>query len=188
MAASASDTKAMRRRFIVGLATMTGLALMAGYGGWAAGLRINTTDSMPRGVWLTERTPPHLAKGMIVVVCPPPGPAVRLALRRRYFRNGWCKSGSEPLLKPVVAVAGDVVQVSAAGISVDGVPVPRSALLTRDSAGRKVMPVAPGTYRVRPGQMWLVSSYNPRSFDSRYFGPVPVSSVQGLARSLWTWR
>lgn len=178
----------MRRRVYVGLAIMVGLVLMAGFGGGAAGLRINTTDSMPRGLWLMEPAPPHLKHGMIIIVCPPPGPAARLALRRQYFRKGWCKSGSEPLLKPVVAVAGDVVRVTASGVSVDGVPVPRSDLLKRDSAGRKVTPVAPGTYRVRPGEVWLVSSYNARSFDSRYFGAVPAAGVQGIARPVWTFR
>ncbi len=178
----------MRRRIYIGLAATAGLAFMAGFGGWEAGLRFNFTESMPRGFWLMEPAPTHLARGVIIIVCPPPGPAVRLALRRGYFSRGWCKSGSEPLLKPVVAVAGDVVRVSAAGITVGGVPVPNSAQLTRDRAGRKVMPVAPGTYPVRVGEMWLVSSYNRYSFDSRYFGPMPVSGIQGLARPIWTFR
>jgi conjugative transfer signal peptidase TraF len=178
----------MRRRFHIGLAVAFGLPILTIVSGGIAGLRINFTDSLPRGVWLREPAPPHITKGMIVIVCPPPGPAVQLALRRQYFRNGWCKSDSEPLLKPVVAVAGDVVRVSAAGITVNGMPVPNSALLTRDRAGRTVTPIGPGTYPVRPGEMWLVSSYNRYSFDSRYFGPVPVSGIQGLARPIWTFR
>jgi type IV secretory pathway protease TraF len=31
----------------------------------------------------------------------------------------------------------------------------------------------------------VISSYNPLSFDSRYFGPFPISSIEGLARPLF---
>jgi type IV secretory pathway protease TraF len=39
-----------------------------------------------------------------------------------------------------------------------------------------------------PGQVWVVSGYTQRSLDSRYFGPVLVSAVQGAAQPLWTIR
>jgi type IV secretory pathway protease TraF len=42
-----------------------------------------------------------------------------------------------------------------------------------------------GTYRVESGQLWLLSGHDPRSFDSRYFGPISVSSVQAVARPVW---
>jgi type IV secretory pathway protease TraF len=47
------------------------------------------------------------------------------------------------------------------------------------------MPAWPaGTYQVPPGEIWTVSSYSPESFDSRYFGPVPLANVRGRARPL----
>lgn len=179
----------MSRQIPIGIAVMLGLSAIAILGAGAAGLRINPTDSMPRGLWrLISRHGP-LHRGDIVIACLPDNPITQLAMRRGYFWHSHaCPSGIVPVVKPVVAVAGDIVRVTAAGIAVDGVPVPNSALLTRDSAGRKITPVAPGTYHVRPGQMWLISNYNRRSFDSRYLGPVPVSGVQGLARPVWTFR
>ena len=31
-----------------------------------------------------------------------------------------------------------------------------------------------------------ISSYSPRSFDSRYLGPVPINSIRGTVKPLWT--
>jgi type IV secretory pathway protease TraF len=36
-----------------------------------------------------------------------------------------------------------------------------------------------------PGQVWLLSGHDPRSFDSRYFGAIPTANVRGVARPLW---
>jgi type IV secretory pathway protease TraF len=38
---------------------------------------------------------------------------------------------------------------------------------------------------VAKGEVWVISSYNPLSFDSRYFGPIPISKIEGLARPLF---
>ena len=46
-----------------------------------------------------------------------------------------------------------------------------------------------GAYPVAPKEVWLLSGHDPRSFDSRYFGPVPeAKSVQGIARPVWVLR
>jgi type IV secretory pathway protease TraF len=36
-------------------------------------------------------------------------------------------------------------------------------------------------------ELFLLSTTNPASFDSRYFGPVSVSAVIGSAQPIWTW-
>jgi len=36
-------------------------------------------------------------------------------------------------------------------------------------------------------ELFLLSSYSPFSFDSRYFGPVKRAAVIGQAIPLWTW-
>jgi type IV secretory pathway protease TraF len=46
-------------------------------------------------------------------------------------------------------------------------------------------PVASGGYSVPAGEVWLLSGHDPRSFDSRYFGAVPVTNIQGVARPIW---
>ena len=160
-------------------------ALAAAY---AAGLRINTTPSMPRGVWtiVSARTAPK--RGDIVAVCLPHGAALRQAMHRGYIAAGPCPDEAEPLVKPVAAVGGDLVTVSANGISVNGAPVANTAALAWDEAGRVLHPMPAGSYRVTPDEVWLLSGRDPRSFDSRYFGAFPVADVVGVARLLWVLR
>ena len=74
--------------------------------------------------------------------------------------------------------------LTAQGVSVNGVRLPNSAPRTRDTAGRPLTPWPFGTYRVEPGTIWVVSSYEARSFDSRYFGPIRNSQVLDHLRPL----
>jgi len=166
-----------------GATIMTALATA-----YVAGLRINATPSMPSGVWtiVSARTVPK--RGDIVAVCLPHGAALRQARNRGYIAAGPCPDAAEPLVKPVGAVSGDVVTVSANGISVNTTPVTNTAALARDEAGRVLRPVPAGSYRVAPDDVWLLSGHDPRSFDSRYFGAVPIADVIGVARPLWVTR
>lgn len=95
-----------------------------------------------------------------------------------------CPDGFSPLIKPVVAWPGDLVAVSPAGISVNGHPIKNSKPIERDSKGQQLRPFATGEYRVSPKELWVVSSFSPRSFDSRYFGPIPLKSVHSWLRPL----
>jgi len=160
-------------------------ALAAAY---AAGLRINTTPSMPRGLWriVTARTAPK--RGDIVAVCLPLGATLRQAMNRGYIAAGSCPDEVEPLVKPVAAVSGDLVTVSSNGISVNAAPVADTAALARDEVGRALHSVPAGSYRVASDDVWLLSGHDPRSFDSRYFGVVPIADVVGVARPLWVLR
>ena len=95
-----------------------------------------------------------------------------------------CPDGFSPLIKPVVAWPGDFVSVSADGISVNGHLLKNSAPIERDSKGQQLRPFAAGEYTVGPKELWVVSSFSPRSFDSRYFGPIPLKSVHSWLRPL----
>lgn len=151
----------------------------------AAGVRWNATASMPRGLWMVAPVGDAVQRGDTVAVCPPEVAAVQEAGRRGYIPAGGCAGGLEPLVKPVAAIAGDVVTVSESGIAVNGAPVLNTVSLARDSVGRPLRPFPAGVYAVAPGQLWLLSGHDPRSFDSRYFGPVPVGNVRGVAHPLW---
>jgi conjugative transfer signal peptidase TraF len=161
-------------------ALLLGTLLMAR----AAGLRVNATPSMPRGLWRVTPAEPPLRRGQIVTVCPPDTPAIREAARRGYIPAGTCPGGYEPLVKPVAAVTGDRVTVSAAGVAVNGAPIASTAQRTEDSAGRPLESVTAGIYQVTRGEVWILSAHDSRSFDSRYFGPVPVKNILGEARPL----
>jgi conjugative transfer signal peptidase TraF len=142
-----------------------------------AGLRVCTSESLPLGLYRAHHGP--VARGSLVLVCLP-HKAAALALERGYVPPGRCPGGSAPLGKVVLAVAGDRLSFDAGGIRLDGEQVPASAPLGRDAAGR-LLPHAPFGQQVLPsGALWIHSPFHSRSFDSRYFGPVPVSEVEAV--------
>lgn len=138
-----------------------------------AGIRINLTDSAPRGIWITHDVG-SLKRGMIVSVCPPESQALAIMKAKNLIPYGDCPSEVRPLLKAIGAVAGDTVTVSRNSVSVNGEPVPNSSVI-----GRPIL--KEGAYKVAPGEVWLFSTYVPNSFDSRYFGPVKADHINGEA-------
>ena len=64
--------------------------------------------------------------------------------------------------------------------------LPNSAGRFRDHLQRPLDPWPYGTYRVEPGTVWVISSFNSYSFDSRYYGAIPESSIRHHLRPLWT--
>jgi conjugative transfer signal peptidase TraF len=149
------------------------------------GLVINHTMSAPRGLWRVKPLAGPIERGQMVRLCPPDGPAFRLARERGYLTDGRCPGGYEPMLKIVRAIPGDLVEVSAEGVAVNGDLIANSAPLARDRADRALNAMPKGTYAVADGEVWLLSTYNPKSFDSRYFGPVASAQIEGEAAPLW---
>lgn len=128
---------------------------------FSAGLRFNPTPSLPKGVYRIVSGAPE--KNELVSFCLE-GEFAELALERGYLEPGSCPSGLRPLLKRLAALPGDFVDPSA---------FPICAL---DSQGRSMSPaLAPG---VVPLGMALVLADHPGSFDSRYFGFVPLENLQ----------
>ena len=170
------------RRFgIAGLTVAGTLALIAG-GASLAGLRLNTTPSAPEGLWrVTAIEGKALARGTMVEACPPDMPIVDVMRDGGYLPPGRCPPGVAPLLKPVAAIAGDRVTIK------KGQPAAVNGYaLARTAAAPSVTAWPDGDYTVEAGTVWLFSSYSENSFDSRYFGPVPIANVRGQAAPLIT--
>ncbi len=128
---------------------------------WAAGLRVNVTASLPRGLYLL--CPGTPGRGDFAAFCLS-GELAALAGERGYVLAGSCASGLRPLLKRVAALPGDVVDVAAL------------PLRATDSQGRP-LPSALHSGVVPPGMALLLADH-PGSFDGRYFGLVPLASLQ----------
>jgi conjugative transfer signal peptidase TraF len=156
------------------------LALAAAW----AGLRLNDSSSMPTGLYIRTSSESNAS---LVVFCPADLFA-RLSVDRGYRSRGNCPDGAEPLAKPIVARAGDIVELSAAGMVVNGRLLQNTPPLATDTAGRPLPHWRFGRYVVAAGAVWVASSYNSRSFDSRYFGPVDASQVREHVRPLLTAR
>jgi conjugative transfer signal peptidase TraF len=143
-------------------------------------LRINLSPSIPLGLYTIEHVGGRgVRRGSIVLVCLPH--AVALVGRERgYLLRGSCPGGAAPVGKPVFAVAGDTVTAQD-GIERCHAGIAYARPFDYDTAKRPLTHPADGTYVILPGTIWLLSA-SPRSWDSRYYGPVPVSGVRGVLR------
>ncbi|HEX3552315.1 MAG TPA: conjugative transfer signal peptidase TraF [Thermoanaerobaculia bacterium] len=147
-------------------------------------LRWNATPSMPRGLYLLVPFPPTM--GEMVMACPPPENAC-LAVERDYVtRGGPCACNSALLLKYVAGAPGDRITLDRTGVRINGTPLPRSAPLDADSRGRSIT-WATRDLQLSPHHFWL-TGLDARSWDSRYFGSIPASSIHGVVRPLWVRR
>jgi len=145
------------------------------------GLRINTSPSLPVGLYVVTTD----GSANLVEFCPAE-PFAALSLTRGYRDAGSCRDGGAPLLKPIVAKAGDMVELSGRGISVNGLLLRNTAPLSKDTKGRPLERWHFGRYAVTPGTFWVASSYHSRSFDSRYFGPVYTTAIRHRLKALLT--
>ncbi|QNH04031.1 S26 family signal peptidase [Pseudomonas sp. B11D7D] len=148
--------------------------------GWAAlttsppRLVYNASDSVPVG-WYRISPANSLTPGDLVLVHLPP--EVRpLAEQRGYL------PANVPLLKMLAAMAPQRVCVQGSQVRIDGDLVAKR--LRWDRQGR-ALPAWQACRRLVGDELFLLSSNNPASFDSRYFGPVSANTVIGRAQPLW---
>ncbi|MGH7839731.1 MAG: conjugative transfer signal peptidase TraF [Candidatus Binataceae bacterium] len=150
------------------------------------GLRIGLTDSAcPPGIYrMVSRAP---SRGDLVLACLPNAIA-QFGQARGYLLSGrGCGNGIEPVSKRLSALPGDVVEVMHDYVAVNGQRLEHSATHTHDSRGQSVQHVEWGRYTVPTNQVWLLGTKDARSWDSRYFGPVPASSVRAALDPVLTW-
>ena len=147
-------------------------------------VRINWTRSAPIGLYSTHQ-PDAVTRNELVVVCLQGG-AAGLGRARGYLPAGTCPSGTSPILKQVVAVVSDEVELQRDSFAVNGRIIDRSQRHSMDSLGRPLEPFPFGHHIVRDAEVWVLGIHRERSWDSRYFGPGPRSSIVGIARPLLT--
>lgn len=169
-----------RAQLVLTALSSCGLAALA----WAsfatpsARIVYNPSDSVPVGWYRIEPVNPSadsLRVGSIVLAQLPAVPAA-LAAQRGYLPM------HVPLLKRVGAVSPQEVCIFGGSVRIDGMPV--AAVLPADRMGRP-LPSWQQCRRLESGELFLLSMTNPVSFDSRYFGPVRVASVIGIAHPVW---
>jgi conjugative transfer signal peptidase TraF len=169
--ASGPVCRALRRRTIAALAL--GIGLLATAESATPRLVWNASASAPIGLYW--RTDGAVARGDLVLAWAPAS-ARRLAAERGYL------PADVPLLKRVVALAGDVVCALDGVIFIDGREAAEG--LERDRYGRP-MPRWNGCRTLRKGELFLLMPEVPDSFDGRYFGMVGADAVIGKVVPLW---
>jgi conjugative transfer signal peptidase TraF len=164
----------LRQTTLIAVVILGGAGLLKWWG-----YEINVSGSMPIGLY--EVTADSIYVGQRVAVCLPEDVAA-VALERQYVGRGFCPGGTSPVLKWVMAMEGDLVEVSAEGVRINGNLLPGSTVKDFDTANRVVRHIPAGSvFHLGPGQLWIEGEPSPRSFGSKYYGPVPVTSVVATA-------
>lgn len=163
--------------YVMGLAAFVVSILILGWKEWGPQLLINETPSEPVGLYrLVVHVEADYARGMYVVF------PVPQELHALVYGRHWLKDGI-PFLKELAALAGDHVCVLADRLEINGRYV--GPVFDRDSQGLP-LPKFRGCFEVPPGAFFAASRYLDKSFDARYFGPLPLAKLLGEARPLWT--
>ena len=147
------------------------------------GFRVNLTPSEPLGIWRIVKPDGPILVGDLVFICPPETAAMHEARTREYLRFGLCAGWVAPLIKTVAATSGQAIEI-VDDVRVDGRPLPNSRVARVDGKGREMVRYEGGV--VPPGTVFLHSAFS-GSFDSRYFGPLPMEGILGLAREVSTY-
>jgi conjugative transfer signal peptidase TraF len=134
----------------------------------------NASASVPIGLYAV-RPANQLQINDLVVVRPPEDAAAFLA------EGGYLPRGV-PILKHILALAGQTVCRLGSAVSVDAIAVGYTR--ERDSRGR-ALPVWQGCRVLAKDEVFLMNRAA-ESFDGRYFGPLPAASIVGRAEPLWT--
>ena len=150
------------------------------------GVRWQASESAPKGLYRIVEVAEPLVPGAWVLVCAD-GPWAHWMRDRGYLTPGDCPSGTIPLLKQVLAVAGDrVVSTRVGEVWVNGRLVVSEPLSPIDREGRAMPRPLEGIFVLGEGEIWLGGIHPARSLDSRLFGPAAASRVVGGAEPiLW---
>ena len=135
----------------------------------------NASNSVPIGLYHIQPTG-KLTITELVAVRPPDALAAFLDL------NGYLPVGV-PMLKRVLALPGQTVCRTGLTITVDSVEMGQAR--ERDGRNRR-LPAWQGCRVIGEDELFVMNWQSADSLDSRYFGPLPASSIIGRAVPVWT--
>lgn len=135
----------------------------------------NVSESVPIGLYRLQPVD-QLTVTELVTIRPPEPLETFLDL------NGYLPVGV-PMLKRILALPGQIVCRTGLVVTVDNIEVGQAK--ERDARGRP-LPVWQGCRILLADEIFVMNWQSADSFDGRYFGPIPASTVIGRAIPVWT--
>ncbi len=133
------------------------------------GIAYNVTGSMKLGYYLLF-PPVNLRPGDVVFACVPVNKESIEGIKRDYIPpGGFCPDNRLPVVKFLTSLPYQSVFLSKKGMKV-GSRFIKYKVLKKSPEGLRLKHYPYGKYSV-PGY-FLISTYSPLSYDSRYWGPV----------------
>ncbi|QFT34100.1 Peptidase S26 [Labrenzia sp. THAF82] len=166
----------MSGRHRIGIATLlsVGLVISPMMLAWSPRLIWNASASVPIGLYAARPVEEIRVDDLVTVY--PSDDLVRFLDKRGYVNPG------TPLIKYVAALSGTTVCRKDNTIIV-GTEV-RGRAQKQDREGR-ALPTWQGCQVLGPGEVFFLNHARPDSLDSRYFGPLPVSTIAARLTPLW---
>lgn len=149
------------------------------------GFRINTTDSIPIGIY--RMTADKNLKNAYVIFCPDNRPVFQQALARGYINSGLCPDGYGYLMKKVVATTGDKLTVNNQGVFVNDRLTPYSKPQLKDGLNRSLTQWQVQNYQLKQNEIMTMTSQSQWSFDGRYYGPIKSGQIKGMLTPIWVY-
>ena len=156
---------------LAGLLALLGVSTLDDTGPWFV---LNETRSVPTGLYWLDRGEQVDVGDLIWFEVPP-------SVAELVHERGYIPPGGK-LLKRIVAAEGERWCVHS-DLSFVVAKARHGVAFLSDVHGKPLKPID-GCSIVPPGHV-LVAGDHPRSFDSRYFGAIPIHSVIGEARPVW---
>ena len=135
----------------------------------------NNSSSIPKGFYYSTDFNGILQRGDIVVFNPP-SEVAQLAYDRGYLSTG------HPMIKKVAAVCGDEVSICKDSLFVAGICM--GSISSMDSEGRELQAYPYNHYIVNEDEFIAIGTHK-KSWDSRYYGPIPVGRVITKVKPLY---
>lgn len=140
--------------------------------------RINTSPSIPRGIYKLETTK-QLKQGDLVEVCLPDNLA-QYAFDRGYISKGSCSNSYTPLIKKILAIPNDHVVINEKGIKVNNV----FYNLKSQKLDHQKRALNSQNIDQKINGYLLVGMNSKDSWDSRYFGIIKSKDIKGSMQKI----
>lgn len=140
-------------------------------------ITFNPSISEPQGYYVLSPIFNNLRRGDLVILCLDNRRYLSIAKKLQLpFNNSECKNNVAYLLKKVVAISGDRVEVKKSGIYINEILAKNSQALN-NFKGINLYPQKERRFILNKNE-FLVLGMTPHSFDSRYFGVIVRSQIK----------
>ena len=151
-----------------------------------AGFRINTSPSIPIGIYRITSEP--IKVGNYVLLCPENKEPFITAQKRGYIGAGYCPGGLGYMFKRVAALPNDIITMNDKGLHVNGKLYPNSKPFKHDPLNRALPIWHANKTRLKAREVILMTKNDPNSFDARYFGPLPQQQIISVVKPVLIWQ
>lgn len=147
------------------------------------GYQVNVTASYPMGIYKIYEDSKNINRNDMILFCPPDNDTFKMAKKVGYLRSGFCPGNYIKMMKKVSGLPGDKININKF-VYVNSKKLINSDLYKKDSQDN-ILPELKENFILEDDQYFLMSDYDKKSFDSRYFGPINKKQLIGKMKPIF---